>query len=253
MSDTENTDNEPRQRSSNDQTTGSSPAPASTPNNSQTGWDAAIEYIKGHRIDFLLAVTRTLTVLCTLSYLVGFPGPASNRFKQALLMNAATSSLRLHQRMPPPPLNQIGRVYFTNLIREDSFHYLIFPFMFFTGQPITLTLLPCSLYAIFHLAVYAITILDKVGNQDRLRTQISNFVFKYQQNLLHTIALSEIALMPIVVVSVFTRVVNFVVPIFYYRFLMLRYNSTRNAHLKLLVSQIRAVAMTYAARFMPSR
>lgn len=214
------------------------------------GWNAVIEHIKGHRVNFILAVTRLLTVLCTISYLIGFPGPAQNRFKQALLLNAATSSLRLHQRMPPPQLNQLSRAYFMNLIREDSFHYLIFPMMFLTGNPITLALLPCCLYALFNLAVYTITILDKYGDQDRLKARVLDFVAKYQQSLLHTIALSEVALVPIVVISVFTQVVGILVPMLYYKFILLRYNSTRNFQLKLLLSQIRALANFYIARYM---
>lgn len=212
------------------------------------GWDAVIARVESHKLEALLAVVRALTVLCTLSYLIGFPGPSSYRFKQALLLSAATSSLRLHQRMPPPPLNQLRRSYFMNLIREDSFHYLIFPFMFFTGQPITLALLPCALYALFNSAVYAINILDLMGNQEPLKLKISNLAAKYQQNLLYIIALSEVALMPIVVVSVFTRVVGILVPIFYYRFLLLRYNSSRNAHLRLLVHEIKTFATANLAR-----
>lgn len=253
MPDTDNTETESstRSRTPGNNAQPSSPSGAETQDgNGGGGWDAVIEHIKGHRIDFILAVTRALTVLCTLSYLIGFPGPATNRFKQALLMNAATSSLRLHQRMPPPPLNQLSRDYFLGLIREDSFHYFIFPFMFFTGQPITLALLPCALYALFNLAVYAISILDKLGNQEALKLEIGNFVAKYQQSLLHTIALSEVALMPTLVISVFTRVVSILVPLFYCRFLMLRYQSTRNAHLKLLISQIKTIATTYASRYM---
>ena len=165
-------------------------------------------------------------------------------------MNAATSSLRLHQRMPPPRLNQFTMTYIMNLAREDSFHYLIFPLMFFTGQPITLALLPCSLYAIFNLAVYAITILDKLGDHDHVKAKISDIVAKYQQSLLHTVAVSEVALMPIVIVGVFTRSVGILIPVLYYRFLMLRYNSTRNAHLKLLVSQIMTIASSMASRYM---
>lgn len=222
----------------------------SSSNGTQRGWDRVVEHISGHKIDFLLAVTRTLTVLFTLSYLVGFPAPSDNRYKQALLMCAATSSWRLHQRMPPPPRSQLSWAYFMNLIREDAFHYLLFPFMFFFGQPITLVLLPCTLYALFNLAVYAISILDILGNQEPLKVEISNLVAKYQQSLLHTIALSEVALMPVVAIGVFTRVLSLFVPIFYYRFLLLRYNSTRNAHLKLLISQIKAAVTTYASRFM---
>lgn len=213
------------------------------------GWSAVMARVESHKLEALLALVRALTVLCTLSYLTGIPGPSHYRFKQALLLSAATSSLRLHQRMPPPPLNQLSRSYFMNLIGEDSFHYLIFPFMFFTGQPITLALLPCVLYALFNLAVYAINILDLMGNQEPLRLKISNLAAKYQQNLLYTIALSEVALMPIVIVSVFTRVVGILVPLFYYRFLLLRYNSARNAHLKLLVHEIKTFAFSYVNRF----
>lgn len=249
MSDSDNTSSDSATRSRTSGPTSNSAASDATSTNSPRGWDSVIAHIKGHKIDFVLAVTRALTVLCTLSYLVGFPGPASNRFKQALLMNAATSSLRLHQRMPPPPLNQLNRNYFANLIREDSFHYLVFPLMFFTGQPITLVLLPCALYALFNLAIYAISILDKLGDQEPLKLEISNFVAKYQQNLLYTIALSEVTLMPVVVISVFTKVVNLLVPIFYYRFLLLRYNSTRNAHLKMLIVEIKTFVTTYASRY----
>lgn len=208
----------------------------------ERGWDAVMAHISGHKIDFILAVTRALTVLCTISYLIGFPGPSENRFKQALLMNAATSSLRLHQRMPPPPLNQLSAQYFKDLVAEDSFHYLIFPVMFFTGQPITLALLPCALYALFNLAVFAITILDKLGSQERLKVEISNFVARYQQSLLYTIALSELVLMFVTIIAVFTKVVSFMSPIFYYRFMMLRYNSTRNHHLKSLIQELKVFA-----------
>lgn len=213
-----------------------------------SGVDAVVDHIANHKVDFILAITRALTVLCTLSYLIGFPGPTDNRFKQALLMNAATSSLRLHQRTPPPALNQLSRNYFMSLIREDSFHYLMYPFMFFTGQPLLLALLPCCLYAIFNLAVYAITILDKLGNQQHLRNKLSSFIAQYQQSLLHTVALAELTLMPVIVLGVFLRYVGMLVPVLYYRFLMLRYNSTRNAHMKLLVSQLRNFIRAQMAR-----
>jgi len=137
-----------------------------------------------------------------------------------------------------------------NLIKEDSFHYLVFPLMFFSGYPIALALLPCALYALFNLARYAIELLDKYGDQEDLKLKISSLVTKYQQSLLHTVALSEVTLMPILVIGIFTKSVGILVPLMYFRFLKLRYNSTRNAHLKLLVSQIKAVATAQAGRFM---
>lgn len=238
-SETRDSSTNPRHRESTNTNNPSGEAnPARAEGRVASGMDAVVEHIANHRVDFILALTRALTVLCTISYLIGFPGPSDNRFKQALLMNAATSSLRLHQRTPPPALNQLSRNYFMSLIREDSFHYLMYPLMFFTGHPLLLALLPCCLYAIFNLAVYAITILDKLGNQEHLRNKLSGFIAQYQQSLLHTVALAELTLMPVIVLGVFLRYVGILVPVLYYRFLMLRYNSTRNAHMKLLVSQL---------------
>lgn len=197
-----------------------------------------VNHIKQNKLEFLLSITRSLTIICTIFYVIGFPDPAK-RFKQALLMTGATSSLRLHQRMPPPPLRQMGWQYFMNLFKEDAFHYLLFPYLFVFGQPIALVLLPCSLYAVFNLARYAIQILEKLRNQEQLRLTISTIMTTYQRSLLQLIALSEVSLMAVVVIGVFTRICSIMIPFLYYIFLMLRYNSTRNAHLKLLITQIR--------------
>lgn len=225
----------------------SSEAPNSTTQN-DSSWSIVVAHINENKIDFVLFVTRLLTVICTISYMIGYPEPASNRFKQALLMTGATSSLRLHQRVPPPPLNQLNMQYFTNLLKEDAFHYLLFPLLFIFGQPIALILLPCSLYAIFNLIRYIIQVLEKVGNQERIKQQISNLMTMHQRSLLQLIALSEVSLMVVVVLGVFTKVVGAMAPILYYRFLVLRYNSSRNVHLKLLVSQIRDLFYSYTNR-----
>lgn len=249
MSDRETTsESRPRVNNSND-SSGRSATTGTTPGTA-TGWDAVIQHISRNKIDFILAITRALTVLCTISYLIGIPSPASRRFKQALLLGAATSFLRLHQRVPPPPLSQLDRLYVTNLFKEDSLHYLIFPLMFFSGPPLSLTLLPGSLYALFNIAVYSISMLDKLGNQETLKVQISNLVVKYQQSLLHTIAMSEIAMMPVVIIGVFFGATSVLAPIMYYNFLKLRYDSSRNAHFKLLVWKIKTHAMNYASRYM---
>lgn len=57
-----------------------------------------------------------------------------NAYYKALLSNAATSALRLHQRL--------GRVQFTavflrELVKEDSCHYLFYSLIFLYVAPIT--------------------------------------------------------------------------------------------------------------------
>lgn len=243
-------DNESSSRAQGEQTASSTTGGSrNRSNNNRTGLETFTDYVKSNFVDFALAVTRTITVLCTISYLIGFPGPSANRFRQALSSNAATSFFRLQQRRPMPPYNQLGHQYFLLLASEDSMHYLIFSLTFLVGRPITLALLPCVLYAVFNLARYAIDMLDKFGDSRRMKPKISDLITKYQQSLLHTVALSEITLMPVTVVGMLTGSVSTLVPFVYLAFLNGRYNSTRNAHLKLLVSQIQTVASTQIARF----
>jgi hypothetical protein len=50
--------------------------------------------------------------------------------------SAATSALRLHQRLSGTPF-QLSRAYFQLLMVEDSFHYLIYSVIFLNSYPIT--------------------------------------------------------------------------------------------------------------------
>lgn len=82
---------------------------------------------------------------------------AQNAFYKVLLANAATSALRLHQRMPRL---QFTREYFALLLVEDSCHYLFFSTIFLYVSPFILILLPVVLFAILHAASYSLTLLD---------------------------------------------------------------------------------------------
>lgn len=82
---------------------------------------------------------------------------AYNSFYKVLLANAATSALRLHQRMPRISFT---REYFSMLLVEDSCHYLFFSTIFLYVEPFILILLPVVLFAILHAASYSLTLLD---------------------------------------------------------------------------------------------
>lgn len=82
---------------------------------------------------------------------------AQNAFYKVLMANAATSALRLHQRMPRL---QFTREYFALLLVEDSCHYLFFSTIFLYVSPFILILLPVVLFAILHAASYSLTLLD---------------------------------------------------------------------------------------------
>lgn len=86
---------------------------------------------------------------------------AQNAFYKVLLANAATSALRLHQRMPRL---EFTREYFALLLVEDSCHYLFFSTIFLYVSPFILILLPVVLFAILHAASYSLTLLDVSWN-----------------------------------------------------------------------------------------
>lgn len=81
------------------------------------------------------------------------------------MASAATSALRLHQRMPRIAFT---REYLSLLLLEDSCHYLLFSMIFLYVSPFILILLPVILFAILHAASYSLTLLD-VTDSERLQ------------------------------------------------------------------------------------
>jgi hypothetical protein len=82
-------------------------------------------YMSAHKIEAGLWLTRLMTVGFTFNYFFPFfpfsADPISTYYK-ALMANAATSALRLHQRVPSV---QLSRQFFAGLLLEDSAHYLV--------------------------------------------------------------------------------------------------------------------------------
>lgn len=71
-----------------------------------------------------------------------FSGHPYSSYQRVLLSNAATSALRLHQRMPN---FQFSRAYIASLFLEDSAHYLFFSLVFLTSSPVSSILCPMHL------------------------------------------------------------------------------------------------------------
>lgn len=70
-----------------------------------------------------------------LSLLVYFrPYAAANFYQRALLANALTSALRLHQRLPR---FQLSRAFLAQALQEDSCHYLLYSLILVNSYPIT--------------------------------------------------------------------------------------------------------------------
>lgn len=82
---------------------------------------------------------------------------SQSAFYKVLISNAATSALRLHQRLPQI---QFTREFLALLLLEDSCHYLFFSLIFLYVQPFIVVLFPVVLFAVLHSASYSLKMLD---------------------------------------------------------------------------------------------
>jgi len=203
--------------------------------NRPKGFSNLIRHMTADYLGVGLWLTRIITIVLALfGYILpllgGFFGDPIACYYKTLMAAAATSALRLHQRMPRIQLNQ---EFIATIVMEDSAHYLMFCLIFiFFSSPITTAILPVSLFAILHSASYSLTLLDALGAPSSawgIRFLIS-IVELQSRNILRMIAFTEIFLMPITVLNVFRGVTWLVAPLVYFRFLGLRYSSRRNPY-----------------------
>lgn len=127
------------------------------------GFEALKAHVIANKIDVALWLTRVFTLIFCLGYFIPifkyvpffymlsfkmvrllifvngfvFSNP-SNSYYKALMSSAATSALRLHQRLPRVALT---REFLSELMMEDSCHYLMFSVIFLYATPITCILL----------------------------------------------------------------------------------------------------------------
>lgn len=218
-----------------------SETPESQPNR---GISALINHVSRNKVTFALWCTRLATILFTLNYLIPILGYAPyNMYYKALLASAATSALRLHQRLPQV---QLSREFFGLLFLEDSAHYLLYSVVFLYSPPLTWVLLPVFLFGLLHNASYTLELLDLLGPNSMAFIRMGIGIVEVQStNLLRTIAFAEIFLFPLVLVSLFSGRATLMTIFVYYRFLTLRYASRRNRFTRETFTQLRIVTENY--------
>lgn len=213
------------------------------------GLSNLMEHCKANKLQVGLWATRLMTVGFALAYFLPVFGnhPFSSYYK-ALMSNAATSALRLHQRLPRVSLT---REFAATLFLEDSAHYLVFSIMFLLAEPVTVALGPIVLFAVLHSASYSLTMLDCLGADSAnwwLGKMLISLVELQSRSILRMVAFCEVFLMPLTVMLVFSGRVSLVTPFMYYRFLGLRYTSRRNPYTRAVFNELRmALEQTLAA------
>lgn len=106
---------------------------------------------------FATCYLRCKSRISTNPHFFSFNRTSQNNFNKVLLANAATSALRLHQRIPSFAFN---REFLNRLIMEDSCHYLLFSLIFFYVSPVFLIVCPVVLFAVLHASSYSLKLLD---------------------------------------------------------------------------------------------
>ncbi|XP_054160712.1 transmembrane protein 33-like [Oppia nitens] len=201
------------------------------------GLGAVVLHVMRNRMEAALFVTRGVTLVLTFVYLLGIWSPAS-AYQKALVAAAATSALRLHQRLPP---FRLSREFLALVVTEDSAHYLLYALLFASNAPLALALLPVALFAGLHFASFGITLADKLGSGE-LFSSFANAIQRHQRSVLQTVALTEIALMPAVVLALLSGSASLLAPFLFYRFLALRYASRRNPYTRQMFYELRVSA-----------
>lgn len=226
---------------STDNSTGATPQGNNTTGQNYQGFSGVIGYMKENKIAALLFMTRLFTIISSIAFIVPIFGfnPYSC-YQRALLSNAATSALRLHQRLPNV---QFNREFFAMLFMEDSAHHLFYSLVFITGSPNTMALVPIFLFSLLRITPYTKTLLDILGpNSMGLVRKLIAKIEEQSRNILRFIACNEIFLMPAIIVMIFIGHSSLLLPFVYYRYLSLRYTSRRNPYCRQLFYELRITA-----------
>lgn len=204
-------------------------------------------HMMANKVESLLWLTRIFTVVCTVAFILPVLGGSQySMYQRALLAAAATSALRLHQRLPNV---QLTMNFLRQLMLEDSAHYLLYAILFLNSYPMTMSLIPVFLFALLHACSFTKTVLNLLGPNSMgfVRRAVAKLEAQ-QVNILRFIASTEIFLMPAIVVLIFSGKATIFMPFLYYRFLTLRYSSRRNPYNRTLFAEFRMAAEYLVAK-----
>lgn len=219
----------------------SSSSGSSRPQSNRTAQDTITisQYVSANLMDCCLLATRLMTLFFTICYLLPFISPVApdSAYYKAFAAAAATNALRMQQR--------VGTVSFTReflarLLLEDSCHYLFYAILFLTSAPVTMALLPISLFAGLHAAAQIVKVLTAIGHGgSSICLRLASLAHQHTTNCLGIIACGEIFLIPVLISMIFVGKASLFVPFVYYRFLTLRYASQRNPSTRQAFAQMR--------------
>ncbi|XP_063992147.1 Krueppel homolog 2 [Diachasmimorpha longicaudata] len=216
----------------------------------EKGWGALKKHVIDNKVNVALLATRIFTILFTIGYLIPLFGNPYNAYHKVLMSSAATSALRLHQRVPGIQLNTRC---LELLLVEDSCHYLLYSLIFLYVAPATVVLVPVFLFAVVHSASYSLTLLDTLGQNSVWQVRLLVSIVEFQsRTILRLCALCEIIILPLTIILVFSGRAGLLTPFIYYQFLWMRLSSMRNPSTRNIFREIRnALSSAAVSPIMP--
>uniref|UniRef100_H3D689 Transmembrane protein 33 n=1 Tax=Tetraodon nigroviridis TaxID=99883 RepID=H3D689_TETNG len=159
-----------------------------------------VQFLMSNKLETAMWLSRLFTVYCSIMFILPILGPyaAANFYQRALLANALTSALRLHQRLPHI---QLSRAFLAQALQEDSCHYLLFSLILVYFYLCPVSTFAVYLFSLLHATTYTKKVLDSMGpNSLMFVRNLLDKLGSNQQNILKFIACNEIFLMPATVI-----------------------------------------------------
>ncbi|XP_039264936.1 transmembrane protein 33-like [Styela clava] len=197
-----------------------------------------LNFMSARKIGTAMWVMRLYTIFLSIQYMFFCSAfDMGQYFQRAMLSNGVICALRLHQRIPD---FRMTRQHFAQMMVEDSAHYLMYSLIFLTSHPITIALVPVTVFALLHACSFTRQMLDVHGpNSYPALRKIINHVARHQATLFRFIALNEILIMPTTIAMIFIGRTTILAPFLYYKFLTYRYLSRRNPYCRLSFYELR--------------
>ncbi|CAL8116564.1 unnamed protein product [Orchesella dallaii] len=197
-------------------------------------------FLAPRRLELAMWVTRLLSIFFTLFVIIPLFGNPWLAFRRALILNGITSLLRLYQRLPRP--YSLSKLFFAQLILEDSCHYLWYSIMFLYFSPVTFSIIPIMFISSLHVASFTLQMIESVKGRTSKFRGVGSFLYIWTGQtgrMLKTVASAEVFLMGILLLNCCRGNISIIAPFAYYRFLTLRYASKRNHYTRTVFYEMR--------------
>uniref|UniRef100_A0A914DLB6 Transmembrane protein 33 n=1 Tax=Acrobeloides nanus TaxID=290746 RepID=A0A914DLB6_9BILA len=224
--------------------------PRSNTASSQQRTTVLMDFLKANPTEALCFLLRQLTVYFAAVYMLTMSNPEYQKtvYFKAFAAAAATNAFRLHQRVRGSTNPTFSREFLQEVMLEDSAHYLLYSLIFPTSTPVSMALIPITLYAIWQSLAFVIKVASLLNySNNNIIQKLNQFKTAQTENVLGLIACSEIFLFPIFFAMIFMGKANIFFPFLYYRFLAMRYISRRNPYTRLTFANMKMSLYQVAA------